>query len=206
MTIRVLLVGNNPLKNQGIYSHLATINDLTVIESVTELELLPELCALHQPDLLLINLDSWEDSLISVLQPLAPLNLLGLSPEDKQICCKLIHQRIVNGCLPETSSPELLVQAIRAVADGYTWFSQSLFRQILHHPQKTNVNEYNLSDMDLMILQLVMQEETNLSIAQILGISERTVSNHLNSIYDKLGVVSKVGAALKAERLGLIEE
>lgn len=71
---------------------------------------------------------------------------------------------------------------------------------------KTSDKQHHLTGRELIVLDMVMQEKTNQHIAQALGISERTVSDDLSAIYEKLGVVSKVGAALKAERLGLIED
>lgn len=184
-------------------SNLSTASNLTVIETTTELEQLPEL---YQPDLLLIVLEGWENSLASVFHRLPPTNILGLSPQNGQVCHTLIRKNVINGCLPETAPPELLGQAIHAVVSGYTWFSQALLKQILHPRLKIGNTQTVLTDQELAILRLVMQEETNLQIAQALGISERTVSNNLSAIYEKLGVVSKVGAALKAERLGLFED
>lgn len=206
MKTRVLLAGSCPLKNQGICSNLSTASDLTVIETTTELEQLPELHSYHQPDLLLVVLADWEESLTCVFHRLPSTNVLGLSPQNGQVCHTLIHQNVINGCLPETAPPEVLVQAIRAVASGQTWFSQALFKQILNPMPQTDINQPVLTNQELATLRLVMQEETNLQIAQTLNISERTVSNNLSAIYEKLGVVSKVGAALKAERLSLVED
>ena len=205
--IRVLLAGNSPLKNQGIHSALTTTaTDLTIIETTTEPEQMPELYSLHQPDLLLVVLDGWENSLLPIFHRLPPTNILGLSSQNEQACHTFIRQNIVNGCLPETASPELLARAVLAIASGHTWFSQALFKQILHPTLQSRKTQHNLTDQELAILRLIIQDKTNESIGLNLGIGTRTVSGRLSTIYEKLGVASRLEAALKAERLGLIEE
>jgi DNA-binding NarL/FixJ family response regulator len=119
------------------------------------------LCSSYQPDLLLIVFDGWEDLLMPVVHRLSPVNILGLSPPNEQICHTLIRQNVINGCLPETAPPEVLAQAIHAVASGYTWFSQALFKQILHPTLQTGHNQPVLTNQELAVLRLVMQERKN---------------------------------------------
>ena len=195
--IRVLLVGNCPLKNKGIYSSISTIDGLTLVETTRELDQLPDLCSLHQPDLLLILLDGWEEQFKPISQCLPTTNILGLSSQNGQSCHALIRNGVINGCLPETAPPEILIPAVRAVANGYIWLSQSLFKQILHPIPQVRKPQHSLTDQELAILQLVMQDKTNKYIGQEMDISERTVSDRLRVIYEKLGVASRLEAALK---------
>ena len=51
------------------------------------------------------------------------------------------------------------------------------------------------------VLDLASQGYTNKEIAKALGIKPVTVQNHLNSIYAKLGVTSRIQAALKEQLL-----
>jgi len=50
------------------------------------------------------------------------------------------------------------------------------------------------------VLRLVVQGKTNMEIGMVLGISEKTVEKHLDSIFRKMGVVSRVEAAVMAIR------
>ena len=205
MQIRILLAGRCPLKNQGICSNLSTTDDLTIIKSTQEIGQIPELCSLHQPDLLLAVLEGLENQFSAISHRLPSVNILGLLAQNRQICHTLICKSIINGCLPETSPPELLIQAIRAVASGHTWFSQPLLKTILRPTPQSNGKQSILTNRELAILRLVMQEKTNKEIAREVGVGKRTVCNPLSTLYEKLGVASRVGAALKAERFELIE-
>lgn len=203
MKTHVLLVGNSSLKNQGICSHISKINNSIIFETTTEFDQLPKLLLLHQPDLLLVLLEDWEDQFYTISHRLPPVNILCLSALNEQICLTLIRKSIINGCLPETAPPDLLIQAIYAVANGYTWFKQSSLKAILHPISQPDRKQSILTDEELTILRLVMLEKTNKEIARVLEMSNRIVCERLSQIYRKLGVTSRVGAALKAERLGL---
>ena len=55
------------------------------------------------------------------------------------------------------------------------------------------------------MLRLLADALTNREIAERLFISEKTVSTHMAHIYSKLDVHSRLAAATRAERLGLLE-
>ena len=61
----------------------------------------------------------------------------------------------------------------------------------------------NLTNQERRILVLVTQGQRNAEIADHLGISTRTVENHLYRLFDKLGVSSRTEAALYAFHSGL---
>jgi DNA-binding NarL/FixJ family response regulator len=53
-----------------------------------------------------------------------------------------------------------------------------------------------LSNRELQVLLLIAEEKTDRGIARALGISERTIRAHVSRIILKLGVTSRVGAAV----------
>jgi DNA-binding NarL/FixJ family response regulator len=63
----------------------------------------------------------------------------------------------------------------------------------------------DLTPKEMQVLRLVAKGEDNKTIARQLGLSERTVSNYLNTIYNKLQINSRVQAALHALRRGWVE-
>ena len=58
-----------------------------------------------------------------------------------------------------------------------------------------------LTKREYEVLALVAQGFTNRQIATALFISENTVQNHLRSIFDKLGVTSRIQAVLRVNML-----
>ena len=61
-----------------------------------------------------------------------------------------------------------------------------------------------LSERETEILRLVAQGRDNTEIAQELYLSPSTVKNHVSSILEKLGVDSRVQAAVRAARAGIV--
>lgn len=65
-------------------------------------------------------------------------------------------------------------------------------------PLRSNTDIVNLSDRELEVLELVVRGLTNRTAARRLGISERTVREHIARIFLKLRVSSRVEAAVIA--------
>ncbi|WP_344545298.1 response regulator transcription factor [Actinomadura fulvescens] len=64
--------------------------------------------------------------------------------------------------------------------------------------------KYRLTARESQILELVAVGLTNRKTASLLHISERTVRNHLHSVFGKLGVHSRTEAAMVAVRENLL--
>ena len=103
---------------------------------------------------------------------------------------------------------EAVVRAIRTVMQGDTWFSRTVVER-LAHPATTEVppiEKPTMTDRELEVLRLLVAGKTDQQISQELHIAERTVRNCLRSIYDKLEADTRVEAAVRAVRLGLVQE
>ena len=64
----------------------------------------------------------------------------------------------------------------------------------------------DLTQRELEILQLVVSGHTNKAIAADIVISEKTVEFHLDHIYTKIGVRTRLMAGLWALQQGLLQE
>ncbi|MGH2715921.1 MAG: response regulator transcription factor [Thermoleophilaceae bacterium] len=62
-----------------------------------------------------------------------------------------------------------------------------------------------LTDREVEVLRLLAQGRANREIAEALVISEKTAGHHVEHIYAKTGVSTRVGAALFAMRHDLAE-
>lgn len=62
-----------------------------------------------------------------------------------------------------------------------------------------------LTDREVEVLRLIAQGRTNREIAEALVVTEKTAGHHVEHIYAKAGVSTRVGAALFAMRHDLIE-
>jgi len=58
--------------------------------------------------------------------------------------------------------------------------------------------------LTLQLLRWTAEGKTSAEIAQILGVTERTVNFHLSNSMQKLNVNNKISAAIRAVMLGLL--
>lgn len=98
--------------------------------------------------------------------------------------------------------PDELLAAIRDVAGGQTVLSpavaSTVFGVIRDDAQpETATDRFTLTDREFEIMGLVVQGRTNGAIAEELFISPKTVKNHLNRIYAKMGVERRAEAIAK---------
>jgi DNA-binding NarL/FixJ family response regulator len=83
----------------------------------------------------------------------------------------------------------------------------ALVEERRHAPGDVTGGTYpaGLTDREVDVLRLIAQGRTNKEIAQALVITEKTAGHHVEHIYAKAGVSTRVGAALFAMQHDLAE-
>jgi HD-GYP domain-containing protein (c-di-GMP phosphodiesterase class II) len=71
---------------------------------------------------------------------------------------------------------------------------------------KDSARPAGLSEREIEVLGLVIRGLSNRQMAEVLFVSPKTVDHHIQHIYDKIGVSTRVGATLFALRHGLVED
>lgn len=134
------------------------------------------------------------------------IGILVLTVDDSDEKVFQVLQIGVAGYLLKDVDTKTLIQSIRKVYAGEPILSPSVTGKLLHqltHPAPLK-NTFGLSDREMEILQYVVRGSSNREIGTALFISEKTVKNHLSSIYRKLSVEDRTQAALKAVKLKFI--
>ncbi|WP_201377786.1 response regulator transcription factor [Ktedonobacter sp. SOSP1-85] len=117
------------------------------------------------------------------------------------------------GYLLKDTDRETLFHAIRAAARGDMLLQPEVMARILArttdtpHPASSDAEadkDSILTERELEVLQAVARGERSKEIASRLGISLRTVSSHITSIYTKFGVDSRVSAVAAGIERGLL--
>ena len=104
-----------------------------------------------------------------------------------------------NGYLLKNSVHEELVQAIQQVHSGGAPMSLQIARKVINHFHKAKPDSEldSLSVRELEILRLLAKGHRYKEIADQLSINIGTVRTHVNHVYEKLHVTSRMEAALK---------
>ena len=166
------------------------------------------------PDVLVIDLKMPNTSGIAAIDqvlassPEAQLVVLTVSAEDDDV----IEALATGACsylLKDTRADDL-VSSIRLAASGHAVLSREAVRALVAHvhtddraDERAASNDLRLSARELDVLRLIVAGADNAAIGQELSLSPHTVKQHVTNIFEKLGVRSRVQAAVYAVRNGL---
>ena len=108
------------------------------------------------------------------------------------------------GFLLDRASGPAVLDAIRVVADGRSVLDPTLadrvFARLRTLDKPTRIRTPTLTPQERRVLKHVSEGLTNRQIARQCGISEKTVKNHVTSIFRKLDISSRTQAALYSRR------
>lgn len=114
----------------------------------------------------------------------------------------------VRGVVLKDASPDAVVQCIRTVHGGGTWFNADVLSrasgEALQRQNAARATSSLLTARELEIVHMVTDGLRNREIATRLAITEGTVKIHLHNIYEKLGVEGRVQLAMLARSAGLV--
>ena len=140
--------------------------------------------------------------------PGARLLALTVSSDDSDVSAVL--QAGACGFLSKATPIASLVVAIHAAASGAAWLSPRAAEVVLGRirsaapvPEREEPPLEQLSAREVDVLRLIANGMENAEIAAALNISPRTAKNHVSNILAKLGLPSRVQAAVYAVRQGV---
>jgi two-component system response regulator DegU len=106
----------------------------------------------------------------------------------------------------ETSNPDILIQAIREVAQGNSYMTPRISAEILKVIRNRNhLKQMGLTQRELELVKLMAEGLNNREIARQLKIKERTVANHIGNILFKLNAKNRTEAVCIARNNGLLQ-
>ncbi len=210
--IKVLLVDDHPVVRLGIRHLLEGEPDIAVVgeagDGFEAMRLVKEL----SPDIVLLDMEMPGMSGGDVVQRLhaegVKVPVLALSAhDDKQYIQELLKNGAA-GYLVKEELPATLTDAIRGVARGEQgWVSRRVAAQMTTWMMEAEPTVFReLTNREAEVLREIVSGKTNQEIALTLKISEKTVEKHLRGIFAKLQVETRVEAAVRAIRLGLLQE
>jgi NarL family two-component system response regulator YdfI len=212
--IRVLITDDHLIVREGLRLILETADNIEVVgEAVDGAECL-ELVSKLNPQVVLMDLQMPRMDGITAIGhlrndfPEIAIVILTTYNEDDLMIRGL--QAGARGYLLKDSSRESLLDTIHAAAKGEILLKPEILARVLapqaqSKPAAAAQTDSTLTERELEVLQLAAKGERNKEIAFKLGITERTVKAHLQSIYQKFGVDSRAAAVAVAAGKGLLE-
>lgn len=199
--IRVVIADDNAVIRHGLASMLEADGEIAVVAQAANGKEAIAAVQEQRPHVVLLDvrmpiMDGVEAA--ERLRELTRVLMLTYSDDEWAVsgairagaCGYLVHGRF---------EPDELVEAIRDVAAGRTVLSpavaSTVFGVIRGGSQpRDEIDRFALTDREFEIMGLVVQGRTNGAIAEELFVSQKTVKNHLNRIYAKMGVERRAEA------------
>ncbi|SCY35005.1 two component transcriptional regulator, LuxR family [Thiohalorhabdus denitrificans] len=213
--MRVFLVDDHSLFRGGLESLLEKRADLEVVGMASSgaeaLERVPEL----RPDIVLLDLKMPGMDGLETLRRLVDAGIEGrvvmltVSDDEEDLVAAL--RSGASGYLLKDAEPAELNRSLDRVLAGETVIAPSLtgsLAQVVRgEDREEDVGPLDeLTPREREILRHIALGESNKAIARALDISPDTVKLHVKNLLRKLGVGSRVSAAILATRHGLVEE
>jgi DNA-binding NarL/FixJ family response regulator len=218
VTIRVLLVDDQPLLRTGFRMILSAEPDLQVVGEAGDGATAVELARRLRPDVVLMDIRMPGMDGIQATRALAgpgvedPLKVLMLTTFglDEYVVESL--RAGASGFLLKDAPAEDLVEAIRVIAAGEALLAPSVTRRLLDRvasrlpPAHDNTIPAlsELTEREMEVLKLVARGLSNAEIAEKLVVSETTVKTHVSRILGKLDLRDRVQVVILAYETGLI--
>ncbi|MBO9523991.1 MAG: response regulator transcription factor [Nocardioidaceae bacterium] len=207
--IRVLVVDDHPLFRDGLTGLLGTIADIEVVGSAGEGESAVRRAAELAPDVVLMDLNmpglpGLEAIRRIVALPSGPAVLvLTMVDDDETVTAALAVG--ARGYLLKGAVQEEVLAAVRTVAAGGAVFGAGAAQRVASGAVHTRASgPWRLGDLtprESEVLALVAAGRSNAEIARELGLSLKTVQNHVANVLTKLQVRDRTQAALRMRGL-----
>lgn len=222
---RVLLADDHRLFREGVASLLTRVDDIELVGAAATGEEAILLAAELVPDVVLMDLNmpglGGIEATRTILQrnPDVRIIVLTMLEDDESVFAAL--QAGAQGYVLKDAERGDLLRAIRAVARGEALIGAKLARRVLDRVSRTSATAPSGSDVhapppaqltppldrltarELEVLELIATGMRNRDIAAQLVITEKTVGNHISSIFTKLEVEDRVAAVLLARAAGI---
>jgi DNA-binding NarL/FixJ family response regulator len=212
--VRLLVVDDHDLFRAGLASLLSAEAGIEVVGQASGGRMGVRLASELEPDVILMDVrmpdmtgpDATRE--ILALNPEARVLALTVSSEDSDVSSVL--QAGACGFLAKDTPIDSLVVAIHAAASGAAWLSPRAAEVVLGRirsavpalePEQPPLEHLSAREVD--VLRLIANGLENAEIAAALNISPRTAKNHVSNILSKLGLPSRVQAAVYAVRQGV---
>jgi len=206
--MRILLCDDHQILREGIRRGLEGAGEEVVGEAANGEEAV-ELVRRTEPDVVLMDLS------MPVLDGIAATKRIMAERPQTRVVVLSMHDDAMRtgqalragavGYLTKGTSFKQVLDTVRAAAKGETVLSPQIAVSMLEHAEKVAERDELLSKRQVEILQKIANGLGTKQVARELGITQKTVHNHLNGIYRKLDTQSLTHAVLSAVRLGIID-
>jgi two-component system invasion response regulator UvrY len=206
--IRVLLADDHAVVRVGFKLLLQTAADVIVVAEADSGEAACQMYEEAMPDIVILDISMPGMGGLEAIRRLRlrhdNARVLALSAHDDAMHAQRALKQGALGFLSKRSAPEVLLQAVRAVAAGERYVDEKLMLSSSAGADDASPIS-RLSEREFDVFLRLAKGATVDGIAKDLNLSASTVGTHLYNVKQKLGAVNQSELTLMAIRAGLIE-
>jgi DNA-binding NarL/FixJ family response regulator len=206
--ISVLLVDDHAVVREGYRRLLERRGDILVIGEAGDAAQAHALFSALDPQIVVMDITlpgtSGIEAMHRMLVYKPGTRVLVFSMHEEAIFARRALQAGAFGYLTKASAPDVLVEAVHAVAQGKKYLSADIARKLaLREAGVEQQGADKLSVRECEVLRLLAQGRSVKQIAQSMGLNSKTVANHQSTIKQKLGADTAIQLLIKANELGM---
>ena len=210
----MLVVDDHDLFRTGLSSLLASQPDFEIAAQASGGRMAVRLARELRPDVILMDLRmpdlGGEEATRQIVVENPDSRIVALTVMSDEGSVAAAVRAGACGYLVKDAPIDEVVAATRAAAAGNAWLSPgaavALLERVRREEERPVIDSSGLEELtsrELEVLRLIAQGRENSEIATELRISSRTAKNHVSSILGKLGLSSRVQAAVFAVHHGI---
>lgn len=216
MTMHILLVDDHPLLRGGMRFLLRSLDAGLEMDEASNCAQALELLAGRGYDLVLLDLNmpgvKGLDALDALRDAVPGTPLVVLSGEEDPRVVRAAIERGAMGFIPKSSTPEVLVQALRLVLAHGVYLPPAVLEAGHATPAPAPAPSQavpggmpltGLTPRQMEVLRCVIRGQPNKVIARELDLAEGTVKAHVTAVLRGLGARNRTEAVYAAAKLGL---
>jgi two-component system, NarL family, nitrate/nitrite response regulator NarL len=209
--IRIVIADDHPIFRNGLRRLLESEPGMKVVDEASDAPQAVELARQHLPDVLLLDLLMPNGGGLAALQALVrepiPTRVVLLTAAIDRREQLTAVKLGVRGIVTKETATSVLIDCIRTVVAGELWMDRDAVHDMVAalqlHPARRRPGT-DLTARELDIVAAIVDGASNREIANRCGLREQTVKNHLQRIFDKVGVSTRLELASYAVRHKLL--
>lgn len=215
--MKILIFSPYWLFREGFASFFKNEQHFDVVGETAEETDLFELALSVEPDVILMDIDYFEDSEFLVIRELtnalSDVSIIVFSSVESEEDLIAVISNGAKGFLSKTITKTKLIASLKALQRGEAIITRKMVMTVISEFSKIAKNDLSAEDKDIAkltyreyeVLKCLENRATNREIAKKLFISENTVRVHVHNILKKLNAQNRREAAYMADRYARLE-
>lgn len=209
--MKILIADDHSLFREGLRKLLESDNTFEIVSEVGDGQGAINMARNLKPDLILMDINMpGTNGLIAtqvIKREFPNIKVIALTVFEGEEVLELVKAGVSAYMLKDVLGSDL-IQTIHRVLAGEVVIHPRVTSYLVQELTRTDKksDNLNLTRREMDVLEMLVKGNSNRDMAEAMFISEKTVKNHLTSIFRKLGVKDRTQAAVFAIRHEIVEE